>query len=430
VRDKLKVLLVSGEPHGGERMWRNLLKADPNVDLVHFTILRPPEKNDGTPISELALIAFPTAELFDKKIGEFDLIIFDRYANQTILPTVYLDNIVRYVREGGALMVAAGPDFASTDGLFYSPLGAVMPAKPTGEVAETPFRPELTAIGRKHPVTRDLPGSQTNPPQWAPWRRVMIAAARRDALSLLSAPKDAPLLTLSRERKGRVGLLTSDQMWLWARGFEGGGPHLDLLRRAAHWLMKEPDLEEEALRARAKGGEILVERQSVKEAARRATATGPTGVAQTVALEPAEPGLARGRLIARSFGLHRVTDGELTALVNVGPDNPREFQDVVSTPDRLAPLATATGGSARRIGAADGAVALPRLAALRQAPIYGGADYLAIRRTQSSLIEGVSSTPVGLGLWALAALLGAVAAAWLSEGWLSEGWRRAGRSDR
>ena len=79
VRDKLRVLLVSGEPHAGERTWRNLLKSDAAVDLVHFTILRPPEKQDGTPINELSLIAFPTRELFQQKIDEFDLIIFDRY---------------------------------------------------------------------------------------------------------------------------------------------------------------------------------------------------------------------------------------------------------------------------------------------------------------------------------------------------------------
>src|SRR5580698_4356889 len=113
VRDKLRVLLVSGEPHAGERTWRNLLKSDPSVDLVHFTILRPPEKQDGTPINELSLIAFPTRELFQQKINEFQLIIFDRYARQGVLPIAYFDNIVRYVRDGGALLIAAGPDFST-----------------------------------------------------------------------------------------------------------------------------------------------------------------------------------------------------------------------------------------------------------------------------------------------------------------------------
>ena len=115
VRDKLRVLLVSGEPHAGERTWRNLLKSDASVDLVHFTILRPPEKQDGTPINELSLIAFPTRELFQQKIAEFQLIIFDRYARQGVLPMIYFDNIARYVRDGGAVLIAAGPDYAEPD---------------------------------------------------------------------------------------------------------------------------------------------------------------------------------------------------------------------------------------------------------------------------------------------------------------------------
>ncbi len=118
VRDHLKILLVSGEPNPGERAWRNLLKSDANVELVHFTILRPPEKQDGTPIRELALIAFPTAELFGKKIVDFDLIVFDRYSNMGLLPPAYFDNIVKYVRDGGAMAIVAGPNFAEPDGLY------------------------------------------------------------------------------------------------------------------------------------------------------------------------------------------------------------------------------------------------------------------------------------------------------------------------
>ena len=136
VRDKLRVLLVSGEPNAGERTWRNLLKSDASVDLVHFTILRPPEKQDGTPINELSLIAFPTRELFQQKIGEFQLIIFDRYARQGVLPIIYFDNITRYVREGGAVLVAAGPDYASPTSIWRTPLDAILPAEPSGNVTE------------------------------------------------------------------------------------------------------------------------------------------------------------------------------------------------------------------------------------------------------------------------------------------------------
>ena len=160
VRDKLRVLLVSGEPHAGERTWRNLLKSDANVDLVHFTILRPPEKQDGTPINELSLIAFPTRELFQQKIKEFDLIIFDRYANQSVLPSTYFDNIVRYVREGGAVMVAAGPEFAGASSLARTRLSPIIPGTPDGRIVEEPYRARITTGGKRHPVTRELPGSE------------------------------------------------------------------------------------------------------------------------------------------------------------------------------------------------------------------------------------------------------------------------------
>ena len=141
VRDRLRVLLVSGEPYPGLRVWRNLLKADPAVDLVHFTILRPPEKQDGTPIRELALIAFPSRELFEVKLDEFDLIIFDRYSRRGLLPMVYLDNVARYVENGGALLEAAGPEFAEPTSLYRTPLARVLPGRPSGQVFDRGFTP-------------------------------------------------------------------------------------------------------------------------------------------------------------------------------------------------------------------------------------------------------------------------------------------------
>src|SRR6202166_3349203 len=238
--DKLGVLLVSGEPHSGERTWRNLLKSDASVDLVHFTILRPPEKQDGTPINELSLIAFPTRELFEQKINEFQLIIFDRYARQGVLPIIYFDNITRYVRDGGAVLVAAGPDYASPTSIWRTPLDAILPAAPSGDVTAQAFRPTLTELGRRHPVTRGLEGADTSPPHWSRWFR-LVDTKNANGTAVMEGPDNKPLLLLSREGEGRVALLLSDHIWLWARGFEGGGPHLDLLRRLSHWLMKEPD---------------------------------------------------------------------------------------------------------------------------------------------------------------------------------------------
>ena len=416
VRDKLKVLLVSGEPHAGERMWRNLLRADANVDLVHFTILRPQEKQDGTPINELSLIAFPTGDLFGRKINEFDLIIFDRYSNLSVLPSIYLENVARYVRDGGALMIAAGPDFAKPSGLFYTPLGKIAPARPDGNVIEAAFRAQISKDGEKHPVTRGLTGANTNPPQWSEWFRQIDAQVSRGT-SVMNGAQGKPLLVLSRENKGRVAELLTDQMWLWARGFEGGGPYLDLLRRTAHWLMKEPELEEEALRARAHGREFTIERQTLKDEFKPVTLVAPSGTTETVTLTPTAPGLATARVDAKELGLYRVTDGDLSVLANVGPDNPREFQEVVSTIEHLAPIAQATGGTVRRIGTSTpGSVSLPRFAALRQASVFGGSDWIGIRRTDSSVVRGVQVTPLAIGLIGLLALLACLLAMWGWEG--------------
>ena len=416
VRDKLKVLLVSGEPHNGERMWRNLLKSDANVDLVHFTILRPPEKQDGTPINELSLIAFPTADLFGRKIKDFDLIVFDRYSNQSVLPLVYFDNIVRYVREGGALMLAAGPDFSGPDGLYYSPLGRIAPARPDGVLTERAFRAAISKDGAKHPVTRGLPGADETPPAWSQWFRQVDAQVTRGS-SVLDGADQKPLLVLSREGKGRVALLLSDQMWLWARGFEGGGPYLDLLRRLAHWLMKEPELEEEALRATVRGHKIEIERQSLHAEVPPVKVAAPSGEGTSVTLSPAEPGLWRASVDAGELGLYRLSDGTLSVLANVGPENPREFQEVVSTTERLRPLTDATGGTVRRIASgASGDVSLPRVVAMRESPVYGGSDYAAIKRNGASEVKGVGVMPLAIGLLGLLALLATVVSAWLYEG--------------
>ncbi len=416
VRDRLKVLLVSGEPHPGERSWRNLLRADANVELVHFTILRPPEKLDITPASELSLIAFPTADLFGRKINEFDLIIFDRYSSQTTLPSIYFENIANYVENGGAFLAAVGPDYATLRGLYYSPLENILPARPDGALIEQAFRARVSKDGEKHPVTRGLAGANAEPPNWGEWfRQVDANVVKGD--SIMSGVRDKPLLVLSHEGKGRVALLLSDQIWLWARGFEGGGPHVDLMRRLAHWLMKEPDLEEEALRAFAHGREVSVERQTMKEQPAPVMATAPSGARDEIAVAQGEPGLWRARFDAKEMGLWRFESEGLTALVNVGPPNPREFREVASTTEKLQPLAEATGGTARRLanGGAD-SVSMPRVVELRDANRYGGSDWIGIRQTGASTLVGVEIAPLGLGLWAMLALVGAVVAAWAWEG--------------
>jgi len=414
VRDKLKVLLVSGEPHAGERTWRNLLKSDANVELVHFTILRPPEKQDGTPVNELSLIAFPHRDLFGEKIKDFDLIIFDRYTvNQSIMPMFYLDNIARYVKDGGAVLLASGPEFAHAASLSATPLGGVIPARATGAVLERPFRAEITDIGKRHPVTRDLPGGNVEPPAWSPWLR-LIGAEKQAGTTVMSGPGEAPLLLLSREGKGRVALFLSDHAWLWARGYGQGGPYIDLLRRLAHWLMKEPELEEEALRLSARGRSLTVERQSLGDRIEDVTLTGPDGQETRLTLQPAEPGLWRADFVARQPGLWRVQEGRYSAIAIVGPADPREFRDVTSTTATLAKVADETGGSVRRLQAA-GRFEVPRLVDIRAGSSFGGSDYVGLKPGVASVVRSVSLFGVTTGPLGLALLLGGALAAWLGE---------------
>ena len=414
VRDKLRVLLVSGEPNAGERTWRNLLKSDASVDLVHFTILRPPEKQDGTPINELSLIAFPTRELFQQKIGEFQLIIFDRYAHQGVLPIMYFDNITRYVRDGGAVLVAAGPDYASPTSIWRTPLDAILPAEPSGNVTERGFHARLTELGKRHPVTRDLEGSDSDPPHWSRWFR-LVDTRNATGTAVMQGPDKKPLLILSREGEGRVALLLSDQLWLWARGFEGGGPHLDLLRRLSHWLMKEPDLEEEALRLTASGHELLVRRQTMAEEVADVTLTSPSGTTRTLKLAPVEPGTWQGSVPANELGLWRATDGKLNALVSIGPANPREFAEVTSTTDVLQPIAAATGGDSRRLDNGGG-VSVPRIVAVRSGDTYHGDDWIGLKMRDASVVRGIGVLPVFAGLLGLLLLLGSLAGTWAREG--------------
>ena len=414
VRDKLRVLLVSGEPHAGERTWRNLLKSDASVDLVHFTILRPPEKQDGTPINELSLIAFPTRELFQQKISEFQLIIFDRYARQGVLPMVYFDNIARYVREGGAVMIAAGPDYASPTSLWRTPLDAILPAEPSGDITEKGFRARLTEAGKRHPVTRGLDGADSEPPHWSQWFR-LVDTKRTTGTNVMQGPDGKPLLVLAREGDGRVALLLSDHIWLWARGFEGGGPHLDLLRRLSHWLMKQPDLEEEALRLIVNGRDITVQRQTMGDSVGEVTLTSPTGTTRTLKLQPVEPGLWRAATTANELGLWRATDGKLTALTNVGPANPREFAEVTSTADVLRPLINATGGDVRRLASGSG-FDIPRVLPVRSRTTFKGEDWIGLKMRDVSVVRGIGVLPIFAGLIGLLLLIGSLTATWAREG--------------
>jgi hypothetical protein len=410
IRDRLRVLLVSGQPYPGLRVWRNLLKADPAVDLVHFTILRPPEKQDGTPIRELALIAFPSRELFEVKLGEFDLIIFDRYSRRGLLPLVYLDNVARYVEEGGALLEAAGPEFAQPQSLYRTPLSRVLPGRPSGEVYERAYRPTVTELGDLHPVTAGL-SHDGESGSWGRWFR-QIDVEAPDAQVLMTGVADRPLLVLQRVGEGRVAQLLSDHAWLWQRGLDGGGPQATLLRRLVHWLMREPELEEEALRAMATDQGLRIERQSLSAESVEVEVTPPSGNSFSVTLEPVADGVAAVEIEAAEDGLYRVQHGERLAFATPRPIAPVELADMTATADILAPVAAASGGSVTWLTERG----LPDIRRVETDRRASGAGWIGLQRNRAYTVEGLTQTPLLPAWLAALLLLGTAAMAWWREG--------------
>lgn len=408
IRDRLRVLLVSGRPHAGGRTWRNLLTSDPAVDLVHFTILRDPEKLDMTPQKELSLIPFPFHELFEVKLNEFDLIIFDRYSLNKILPPYYFENIARYVENGGALLEASGPEYAGTDSLFETALGPILPGRPTGMVIERGYKPVITDLGQRHPVTENLAAAHGN---WGNWlRQVDLRPAGKSDIVMAGA-NGAPLLMLNHVGDGRIAQLASDQIWLWSRGYQGGGPQAELLRRLAHWLMKEPELEEEMLEMMSDGNALLIRRRSLKDEDKTITLIHPDGRQEDVALsvQPDSP-FAQARIDGAAPGVYAATDGDLKTLAVIGDLNAPEFRDVLTTADKLSPLAAHTGGAVRWMS--DG---LPSVRHLDGARKMEGRGWIGLRKNNDYTVTGITALPLTPAWVMLLALAGAAFAAWWRE---------------
>lgn len=421
IRDRIRVLLVSGEPAIGERSWRRLLKADPGIDLVHFTILRPPAKDDGTPLHELALITFPVRELFEERLTDFDLVIFDRYTRRSLVPGMFFDRLVDYVHNGGALLLSVGPEFAGAGSLADSPLSGIIPTAPAERTVRGRFIPALDpAAGFRHPVTAGLPNSGTagNPPGWGAWLQYVETRATRGT-TLMRTPGGNPLLVLDRIEKGRSAVILSDTLWLWARGWDGGGPQAELVRRLVNWLLAEPDLEEEALQAVADPDTdtLTITRRSLSDppasAGRTVTVTDPDGHRTTVPLHTTAPGQEQAQVPAPQPGIWSVSDGTRNTAVAVGSGTTPERASLIATDRILSPLSQASGGRVLWLGQ-DGVPELRDTAA--EGTQHSGRTWIGIRRNDARISNGVQTHPLlPTGLVALL-VLGTLVLAWWREG--------------
>jgi hypothetical protein len=408
VRDRLRVLLVTGKPNQAGRVWRDLLKSDPSVDLVHFTILRAPFKTDSARPEELALIAFPTEELFEEKLTEFDLIIFDQYERQGVITQAYLANMSRYVADGGALLIVAGEQFAGPASLARSPLASVLPATPTGVIRTGSFKPQLTGPGKRHSVTAPL--DDTN---WGKWMRYIEADAVAGDV-LIAGPEGRPLLIVDRVDKGRVGMLMSDQIWLWASGHDGGGPFAELIRRMVHWMMKEPELEERRLSIQAEGDKATVELRTLLDSAPRLEIETPEGGTLRPDWVNRGPGIFAAEAPIDELGIYRARSGGLEAIALNGPANPREYADLTSTADILEPVSRATGGGVLRLNAAG--ANLPEIRRIGNQRTAAGNGWIGLRERDAYAVRSSTSQPLLPGILAAAALILMLLLAWRREG--------------
>ena len=415
IRDRLRVLLVSDAPHMGKRAWRNLLKSDPAIDLVHFAILRPPSAVDNTPSHEMSLIAFPVDELFNRRIRDFDLIIFDRYQQFGLLLPHYFQNIADFIRDGGAFLMALGTD--NSDMILYrSALGKVLPARPDDELKATilhdTFTPHLTAAGETHPITADLKAGDENG-RWGKWHS-SAKINKRSGTTLMNGVDDTPLLVVDRVEKGRVAVLGSDNIWLWAKGKNTAGPYTELLRNLSHWLMKEPELEEDYIKAEATGFSVKVSQRDIGDEIKSVEMTAPDGATSTLTLDKKEDGWVVSVRQVEQNGIYRFSNGKRQAYVIVGTAMNEEFANVRTTPEKLKPVVEATGGgmiwynetpdiSLKTIGKGS-----------RNA---GGDDWIGVTRNDAYTVESVSShTLLPNGLFLAILMIGMIGVWWRESG--------------
>ena len=421
IRDRMRVLLVTGEPHNGGRSWRNLLKSDPAVELVQFTILTNPRvKNTNARQGELSLIAFPTRQLFEEKLDEFDLIIFDHFRRRfapsrsgrstPILSPVYLQNVARYVDNGGALLIATGPAFAEQESIYRSPLAAVLPTRPTGETTKEAFKPELNEKGRRHPITSSFSGKEEQ--TWGKWFRIIDNKPISGDV-LMEGPDAAPLLVIDKIGEGRVAMLMSDQAWLWSKGFDGGGPYSEMFRRTAHWLMGEPDLDAEKLTATAENGLLAIERRTLEDRAQTVIVEKPDGTKETIRLSKTTNGVYRGSVKSAGQGAYRLASGDVTTITAIGSLNPKEYAKLQPTTDILTPLAKGTGGG---LFSTELTANIPAIRRTKAGKTSNAADWMGLIAHEDYAVRSSKRSPLAPGWLFFALALLAMGGAWLREG--------------
>ena len=267
-RDKIRVLLVCGSPTWNYRFLRQGLKQDPSIDLISFVILRTPTDVVNVPESQLSLIPFPTQRLFTQELKNFDLIIFENFSYQLYFPWYYLENVRKYVQEGGAFAMLGGTLAFGQGGYAGTPIEEILPVSLRSD--RNDYRPGtqrmvLTEEGKSHPITRLSPDASENQRIWDMLPELdalnVVGPAKPGAtvLGISSGRADdrsaAPLLAMQRFGEGRTLALMSDYVWKWnfqmAGRLDSNQYYLQFVRQMVRWLIRDPVLKQVRIMADA-----------------------------------------------------------------------------------------------------------------------------------------------------------------------------------
>ncbi len=374
VRDKTRILMVSGSPSMNYRFMRVALKSDPSIDLLSFVILRTPSDILNVPPHEQSLIPFPVETLFLKELTTFDLLIFDNFNYSLFLSPDYLESIRSFVESGGGFALIGGPNLYNEGRDRLSPLGDILPFRFVEEEfyrRDSPVGLRLTRAGAEHPLMRvaddfseDANGLFRFWQQLPPLNGINLFEVKGSADVLLESADGIawPILTVADYRKGRVLAIASDYAWKWYMGMVASGKgnqfYLRLVHRMVRWLTKDPGLDPVQIilpeTAAVAGQEIDVRiRYHGEDPSPRSDAAvsfsifNPEGVKIPSQLKPTAQ--RREHLVSflpRKGGIYRIRVetpfGNLEESMVVA--GPLESLDAAPDHDQLKKIAASTGG--------------------------------------------------------------------------------------
>ncbi len=256
LRDKIRILMVSGSPSMNYRFMRMALKNDPSIELLSFIILRTPSDILNVPLQEQSLIPFPVDTLFAKELRNFDILIFDNLPAHLYIHPSYFRYVREFVRDGGGFAMIGGPNLMDGGRYFGSPVEEIIPVRPTNRRddyrRDKPFRVRLNRKMRSHPLIQLSPDENENLRIWedtVSLDGINILNSKDSGFVLLESDDELshPILILGENAKGRSLVIGTDYFWKWYMGMvengKGNWAYLRFIDRMVRWLTRDPRLE-------------------------------------------------------------------------------------------------------------------------------------------------------------------------------------------